>query len=520
MNVDKEQQASELRSSLLDFTKFFFKYITGREFVISRPLSRESHHVTICRELSRAFRLEIPNHRLLINVPPGHAKSTLLCMWVCWALATYPDCRFIYISYSQNLATRHTDFIKRIISSRMYNYLFGVELRTDSKAKDNFMTSMGGAVSAFGSSSSIVGVDAGYPNLERFSGAVILDDLHKIEDVHSTTVRQGVIDNYSQTIQQRPRGVNVPIISIGQRCHEDDIAQYLIDGKDGYEWTKIILQALDGAKNALYPEAFPKEMLLIRKDTDPYTWAAQFQQQPVPSGGSLFKPEWFEIMDKEPELISTFITVDSAETDKSWNDATAMGFYGIFELETMGRKTGIMCLQWLDQIEIRVEPKDLKEAFLDFYANCSLHRNPPTMAAIEKKSSGTTLFSVLKDMRGMQIRAIDRTAASGSKTQRMLECQPFCASRRISFTEGAKHIKLCVDHMSKLTANNSHRWDDIFDTLEMAIRIALIEKTIYAGNKQDDDRKKIMDGMAKSMNAKLRLGAARNAGQNPYGSSR
>lgn len=516
IDLEKEELVSRLKGSLLEFTKFFFLHINGREFSVSAPVGRESHHITICRELTRAFRLEIPNHRLLIAVPPGHAKSTLLCMWVCYAIAHYPDCRFIYISYSQSLATRHTDFIKRIISSRIFGYLFGVYLRTDSKAKDNFMTTAGGAISAFGSASSIVGVDAGYPNLERFSGAVIMDDMHKIEEAHSDNIRQGVIDNYSQTIQQRPRGINVPIISIGQRCHEQDLAQHLIDGKDGYEWTKVILQALDSSNNALYPEAFPKEMLLIRKETDPYTFSAQFMQQPIPSGGSLFKPEWFVIMDKEPELIATLITVDSAETDKSWNDATAMGFYGLYELQIMGRKTEIFCLHWLDQIEIRVEPKDLKEAFLDFYANCSLHKNPPLLGVIEKKSSGVTLFSVLRDMRGMQIRAIDRTAASGSKTQRMLECQPIIASRRISFTEGAKHIKLCVDHMSKLTANNSHRFDDIFDSLEMAIRIALIEKTMYAIDKQTESRKQILTGMNQSFQKKVKLGAARNAGQSTY----
>ena len=34
---------------------------------------------------------------------------------------------------------------------------------------------------------------------------------------------------------------------------------------------------------------------------------------------------------------------------------------------------------------------------------------------------------------------------------------------------------MCIEHMAKITANESHRHDDIADTLSDAIRIALIE---------------------------------------------
>ena len=36
--------------------------------------------------------------------------------------------------------------------------------------------------------------------------------------------------------------------------------------------------------------------------------------------------------------------------------------------------------------------------------------------------------------------------------------------------------------MGKITANNTHRHDDIADTLSDAIRIALIEKTMYSND--------------------------------------
>jgi hypothetical protein len=74
---NKDEIASRLRSSFLEFTKFFYPILTGRAFIISNPVGRESHHVIIARALTQASRLEIPNHRLLINVSPGSGKSTL-----------------------------------------------------------------------------------------------------------------------------------------------------------------------------------------------------------------------------------------------------------------------------------------------------------------------------------------------------------------------------------------------------------------------------------------------------------
>ncbi len=406
-------------------------------------------------------------------------------MWVAWTMSQYPDSRFLYISYSQTLAATHTDTIRRIMMLREYKELFGVELRADSKAKDFFQTTAGGAVGAFGSSGAITGRDAGLPGLGRFSGALILDDPHKPDEVHSDLVREGVIQNYRETILQRVRGINVPMVFIGQRLHEADLAQYLLDEKDGSHWDRIILKSLDDAGNALYPEAFPLSMLRTRQEHDIYVFASQHQQNPQPAGGALFKPEWIDLMDAMPEMLSTFITADTAETSKSYNDATVFSFWGIYEIELFGQKTGRYALHWIDCMEIRIEPKDLKDEFISFYSECMLHPVKPLVAAIEKKSTGVTLISTLQGMKGLEIRDVKRTSAAGSKTARYLEIQPLMAARLISMNEDAKHKDMCLKHLSKITANMSHRHDDIADTLYDAIKIALIDKTLILNTKQD-----------------------------------
>ncbi len=500
-----EEIASKLRSSFLEFIKFFYPILTGREFIISNPIGREAHHILIAKALTQAARLEIPNHRLLINVSPGSGKSTMLAMWISWTMASFPDARFLYISYSKVIAAKHTETIKRIMQLSHYTYLFNVRIRHDSKARDYFQTTNGGAVAAFGSGGAITGQDAGLPGLSRFTGAVVIDDAHKPDEVHSDTIRESVINNYRETIQQRARGLNVPFIFIGQRLHEDDLGAYLINSKDGYDWHKVILKSIDDAGNALYPEVDPLDKLLKRQETDPYVFASQYQQDPIPAGGALFKPDWFVFMDEEPNIIYSFITCDTAETSKSYNDATAFSFFGIYEIESCGVKTGQYGLHWIDTLECRIEPKDLKDTFLQFWENCMRYKSPPKMVAIEKKSTGGTLLSLLDYIRTVRLMDIPRTREQGNKTKRFLAAQPYIAERRVSFPTMGRHVKLCIDHMSKITANETHRWDDIADTLADAVRIALIEKTLISSQISNTNYNDIAKNLVSTQNKINRL---------------
>ena len=482
IDMEREEMASQLRSSFIEFMQFFYPLLTGRDFIISDPIGRESHHITLAKVLTKTFRLEIPNHRLLINICPGAGKSLILCMFVAWSMASYPDSQYLYISYAKDLATKQTETIKRIMQLKAYTFLFDIKIRHDSKAKEFFQTSHGGSVASFGAAGQITGRDGGLPNLDRFSGCVIIDDAHKPDEVHSDTVRLRVIKNYRETIQLRKRGTNVPIIFVGQRLREDDLADFLLTGSDGYEWTTVILESLDAADNALYPEVWSKEVLVKMREFDPYVFWSQHQQKPIPAGGALFRPEWFVMLDEEPEVLYSFITCDTAETDKSYNDATVFSFWGVYELESFGIKTGKHGLHWIDCLETRIEPKDLKGTFLDFWAQCMRYKKPPQLVAIEKKSTGGTLLSLLSEIRTIKLMDIPRTRAEGNKTKRFLDSQPYVSEGYVSFPENGRHVNLCIDHMSKITANETHRWDDIADTMADAIRIGLIEKTLISSH--------------------------------------
>ncbi len=498
--VDNNYTKAKLLGSFLMFARVFYELKTGREFIISKPMGREPHVITIARELKAVFNLQ--TQRLLINVPPGHHKSTLVCLWIAWCYANYPDCNFLYISISYELAEKHTSFIKEVMEMPLYKELFGVHLRGDSKAKGKFKTEAGGTCAAFGAKGAVVGNDGGLPNLDRFSGAIVMDDMHNPDETFSDTMREAVITNFKSTIEQRARGINVPFLFIGQRLHEADLPAFFIDRRDGYEWKHVILTSLDAHDNVLYPEAFPKEMLLLKREHDPYNFWAQHMQLPQPAGGGIFKTADFISMPLEPEMIASFLTIDTAETADSWNDSTAMSFFGIYKISFRGIDSGLYGLHWLDCREVRLEPRDLETEFFDFYTNCMRFRVKPTYTCIEKKSVGVTMCSTLKNIPGVRVIEIDRNSTHGNKTKRYYEIQPFVARHQVTFTQGAKHADMCIKHMGKITGNMSHAHDDIADTLEMAVRSALIEGTVMP---HTDEHSTVLDAFQRDLNKRSEI---------------
>lgn len=483
---DLQQLRVDLLADFYLFNRFIFKERTGRDFIISRPVSNESHFLEICRALEDVFYGKITH--LLINCPPGWSKSELIKNFICWGKAWYPDSNELYISFAHELASSHTHTIKQTMMLPIYRKLFNVEINRESSAKDFFKTLNGGAVAAFGSAGPVTGRDAGLPGLDRYTGGVFIDDIHKPDEIHSDVIREKVKRNFIETIAPRCRGHNVPIVVIGQRLHQDDLFAYLLDGEDGNKWHHINIKAIDDSGNARYPEVMPRENLLNMKQYKPYVFASQYQQDPIPAGGGLYKPDYFPLLDEMPEIMATFITCDTSETDKEWNDKTVFSLWGLYQVKHKNVKVDdLFALHWLDCRQLQIEPKDLEGEFLDFWSTSMTFKVKPQCAIIEKKSTGVTLVSVLKNTQGIKVIGIDRTVKSGSKTQRFIDMQQYIAAKQVSLPNGAKHTKMCVDHMTDITANNTHRYDDIADTCYDAVNAAFIDKIIIhqLANKTD-----------------------------------
>jgi hypothetical protein len=450
---EDEKLIIDLMSSLIRFTQAFYKLRTGRRFELSNPKGRISHYLTICEELIKVIKGETP--RLMINVPPRYGKTELVMHFVAWALARYPDSNFLYTSYSHTLAARQTQTIRSIICLKEYRELFAVGLKPGSTERDNFETTHGGTVYAAGAGGTITGFGAGIKGCDRFGGAILIDDIHKPNDIHSDTIRESVIQWYYETLMSRLNDPQrTPIIFIGQRLHEDDLAARLIKTGD---WRLVSLPALDAADNALHPMMHSYFDLKKMQREQPYVYASQYQQNPIPAGGTIFKGEWFPLLDDEPEIISTFETVDTAETAKSYNDASVFSFWGLYQPKVNGITIeDLWALHWIDCREVRVEPKDLEEELLNFHAGCMRHKVQPKFIAIEKKSTGVTLGSVLKRLQGLSVLDVERTSKSGSKIDRFLEMQEYVAKGLISLPRYGRHVPMVIKHMESITGNETH----------------------------------------------------------------
>lgn len=470
----KAKEAAALQNDIVYFTKVMFKSLNGRDFIITRPPSRRSHILEILELINDIVHGKCPLSN--VNIAPGHFKSTLFCYGLSWAYSMYPKSHSIYASYSGDLATGQTGVIRSIMSLPVYNDLFGVRISPTTRARGDFWTVDGGRIYAAGFGGTITGINAGLAGGKEFNGMLIIDDAHKMSEVHYPVSRAKAKHDFHFTLEERRRGRSeqffiTPLAHIGQRGHGDDLPSEFI-GNPLYR--NLILPSLDGALNPLAPEIISKEALLIMRDEEPYKFAAQHQQDPTPDGGALFKEEDFELLDQEPEMLVTFITADCAETDKTYNDATAFSFCGIYKIRVGNGEATEYGLHIINAWELRIEPCDLEPSLLDFYSQCCLYPKKPSFVAIEKKSTGTTLVSTVRKMRGIDVMPIERTVKSGSKAQRFINCQKYIRKRLISLPRFARHTSLVIDHMSKISPSMTQAHDDIADTIADAIDMTYI----------------------------------------------
>lgn len=282
------------RAMLYEFARWMF--VNRRNY----PWQRAPHHKLICDKLEAVMRGEVK--RLIINVPPRYSKTELVKLFVAYALGHFPDSEFIYTSYSGRLAAASSFDVRNMLGEPEYRAMFPqTVLREDSAARDEWRTTAGGMMYAVGSGGTITGYGAG-KHRPGFGGAILIDDPHKADEARSDVMRGNVIDWYKDTLQSRTNSPDTPIIYIGQRLHESDLAGWLLAGGSGEAWDSLILPAIQEDGTALWPEKHSIEELRRMEQSMPYTFAGQYQQRPAPAEGGLFKPDRIEVIDAVPVL--------------------------------------------------------------------------------------------------------------------------------------------------------------------------------------------------------------------------
>ena len=290
----REVKAEALRRSLARFVREFWHVLEPE-----KPLEWGIHLDAVCLHLQAVAEGRI--QKLLIEIPPGHAKSLIgAAMFPAWMWTRRPGWRVLYASYAAGLSTRDSRRTRQLITSQAYQATFRPSwvLTSDQNVKSYFENSAGGFRMALGAR----GQGTGYRG-----DAVFVDDALSAEQAESQVERDRVARYYDRTLTSRlnDKSVGVQIV-IGQRLHLWDLAGHLSQ-KEG--WVVLRLATEFDPSDAcatpiwsdprtevdelLFPALFPREVVdEIKAELGPAAYAAQHQQRPGASGGRRIEAAW------------------------------------------------------------------------------------------------------------------------------------------------------------------------------------------------------------------------------------
>lgn len=328
---------------------------------------------------------------IVVNTPPGHAKSTTLTMdYVTYKIVTDPTFRVVIISKTETMAKKFLVGIKRRLTSARYR-----DLIVDFAPPEGFERSAEVWTSKmiyFGHSDS----DQKDPNVEvlgigqQIYGAradlIILDD---IEDVSNAHQYEAHMDYIMQDVLTR----DARLLVVGTRVAPVDIYTELLNPEnyDGEKsmWTYLsqpaVLEFADDprdwvtlwpysdqphardprpgdAPEGLYPKWDGIRLADLRSKVRPGIWAMVYQQEAVHED-SLFTVEAFNACQSHRNIGALIKGLDSSYRVAGLDPATNTGFTAcvVYQID---RRTGKRHV--IDVFNRRVRAEGLRQLIFDF----------------------------------------------------------------------------------------------------------------------------------------------------------
>lgn len=291
--------------STLNFTRYFFKQLYKRKFVVGR------HHLLIAQALDRVLKGEVT--RLIINIAPRYGKTELAVKnFIAMGLAINPAAKFIHLSYSAGLAMDNSRGVQEILRDPQYCRLFP-HTQPNTYNAQKWRTTAGGGLYAVSSAGQVTGFGAGLVDREEaeelaaeveelasvnpgtFGGAIVIDDPIKPDDARSELVREKVNQKFETTIRNRVNSRATPIIIIMQRLDENDLCGYL-QRLEPEQWEVLSLPVIQmdeqGKEVALWPFKHTIEELHDLREKAPWVFDTQYMQNPQPLQGMMYEQEF------------------------------------------------------------------------------------------------------------------------------------------------------------------------------------------------------------------------------------
>ena len=441
-----------------DFGAFFGKawpHITAGELI-----QRNWHLEAV------AYRLDQvaggASRRLMVNLPPRNGKSKLISViWVAFMLGLDPRLTFICVSYSNELSSKMARDCLSIMQSQWYREMFPWTIISPRRSATwDFDTTRGGGRFATSTSGTLTG---------RGADIIILDDLIKSDEAHSETARKSVNEWYRSTLTSRLNDKTAgSILCVMQRLHEDDLCGMLLEAGG---WDHLSLPAIApeaaciplGKGNyhhrcegdILHPQREPLEVLeQLKAEMGSAAFAAQYQQEPLPASGNLFRSDW--LIYGEPDLAS----ISHPKIAQSWDTANKTGEHNDYSVCVTALISG-RTIHILHVWRGRLEFPDLKRKVIELAA-----AHQATTLLIEDAASGQQLIQSLRAEPHLTIPLPIARKAEHDKRSRAEGVTSMVEAGQVILPHNASWL---ADFTTELCAFPSGRHDDQVDAFSQLL---------------------------------------------------
>lgn len=477
--------------------RIWFQLLQGQKFLGNWHLSY------ICHCLEDVISGKEQN--VIFNVAPGSSKTEIFSIHMpVYAMLKNKKVRNLNLSFSDGLVQQNSMRVREIIGSPEFQELWPCKLAKAS-AKDITALNSDGKVwlqlNSRAIGGQVTGLRGGYMD-DGFTGMLVLDDPDKPNDLFSAVRRTASHTLLKNTVRSRRMKDTTPIVMVQQRLHVNDSTWFMTNGGMGGirfkvvsipalvteeyretlpdwlkpEFDRDVLSSkpvmIDGvAHYSFWPAKESAEELLALRNADPYTFASQYQQQPIALGGNVFKTEWFQYygssekctLPKPDRFEYTFITVDTAQKTGELNDYSVICYWGMYKDR----------VYFIDGVRGKWEAPDLETNFVAFVNQCwKRNKECGTLRRIhvEDKSSGTGLIQSAAKKTMIKINPVQRDK---DKVTRAMDAAPVMRAGRVVLPASHPMLAEILAEVAAFTFDDSHPHDDIVDNIIDAVNIEL-----------------------------------------------
>jgi len=400
--------------------------------------------------------------RLIVSMPPRHLKSIITSVaFPAFILGNDPSKCIIVASYAADLAIKHSNDFRTIIESAIYREIFP-NVRISKNTESEVATTAGG----FRIATSVDG-----PVTGRGCDIAIVDDPLKPSEAWSDLRRERVNTWFFQTLLSRlndPRTASM--ILVMQRLHLNDLAGTLLNSPETWFYLKLsAIATVDEtistgpyttytrlAGTALHEDRMSlSDLQKIREQVGSDTWEAQYQQEPVPPGGSMVKRAWVARYEMLPERKSGSQIIQSVDT------AIKAGPLNDFSVIT----TWLFqdhCYWLMDVARKRLEYPALKAWVM---ANAQKHK--PSKILIEDAGTGSAL---IQELRFTALSAVGVKPTNDKITRMQIAAAKF-ESGKVFFPRNAPWL---AELEAEIFSFPQSRHDDQVDSISQALNETVI----------------------------------------------